>query len=198
MRKIIFKDKFEIEINGTRQKAVFDLGTMKELNINDFSDMPKSLNSAHGVIDALYVLCNRATKRYNKEYNAAEKPFEYKDIVNILTSIEKTKKAEAVVRLLYFLSLPKKKEDTGIWHEDSEGRKIEPTASRLVVMGLTVLGLGFDEVLSMTAAEVSRLLEDYAYINDTRESPREKCRGKDVKGIGSGDELEKVINSRLP
>ena len=50
----------------------------------------------------------------------------------------------------------------------------------------------------MTAAEVSELLEDYAYINNTKEDAREKYRGKDVKGVGSGDELEKVMNLRLP
>lgn len=191
MKKIIFEDRFEIEIDGQKQRIEFDLGAMRELGVSEFGEMTDRLTNAHGLIEALFVLANRVVKKYNKEYNAAEKPFEYKDIVNILTSLEKTKKAEAVVRLLYFLSLPKKKEDTGIWHEDREGRKIEPTASRLVVMGSTVLGLKYDEVLSMTAAEVSRLLEDYAYINDTRESPREKCRGKKVEGIGDGDELGK-------
>lgn len=198
LKKIGFEDKFEIEIDGQKQKIEFDLGAMRELGVAEFDKMTERLASAHGVIEALYVIANRAVKKYNRDYNAAEMPFTYRDIADILVSVEKTKKAEAVVRVLYFLSLPKKKEDIGIWHEDIEGKRIEPTANRLVVMGLTVLGLSLDEVLSMTAAEVSELLEDYAYINNTKEDAREKYRGKDVKGVGSGDELEKVLNLRLP
>lgn len=196
MKELEFGEKLILRINKAAQKLKADLGVMRELGIKNFSDTAVFLESAHGLFEALLCILNRAVKRYNREYNGTEVPFTYTDIVNILPDTAAIKKAELVVRVLFYTALPRKNKEDGVWHEDTVGRQIEPNVDRLYVMGLTVLNVGAEEAKSMTAAEVSELLSEYGYINNFKESPREMCRGKDVEGVGDGDELAKRLAVR--
>lgn len=179
MRKISIENELKLEINGQAQVLKFDIGAMRKLGIKRLEDIPKGTSA---MLAAALCILNRAIVRYNGEYNGSEPPIVHSEFMELLETTDDIRRAETAVRMLYLLALPIKKEEFNVWQDDEEGRKIEPTVGRLAVMGLTVLGLTLAEVESMTAAELSEMLDDYGYINKPERKERATARNTD--GIG--------------
>jgi len=168
MRKITLDKSLGLEIDGRVQVLKFSLGTMKSLGIERLDEAFERLSGTQTVFSAALFMLNGAIRKYNKDYNGKEKPITYTELTAVLTGLEYIRCLENGIKALYFLSLPRQKEISEEWQDDDpEEQKIEPTTGRLIVMGLTVLNLSYDEVSSMTAAEVCAMLDDYGYLNKT-------------------------------
>ena len=173
MRTIEYFDKrYRLMIDGEEYPVRFCIGIYKELGIDELTEVPAYLDKAGGVFKAAVTLFNENIKRYNREYNGNEKPIRYKELVEITDNTDKLAALGKWVRYIYIISqvIPKKAQ------ERAEKEQIKPTVNRLIASGVSVLGLGYSEIMGLSLRELYEIVEAY---NAMRPS-----------GKNEGDDLE--------